>query len=511
MKIIVNQKQTRLRVIEAINELANIVGVTMGGKGKNVILSNGNQVQIVNDGVTIAREVSFDHDPIKNTGALLAKQVAEKTNEQAGDGTTTSIVLLQAYLNKLLAIEDIADSRGFRQEVKTILDFVVTDIDRIKRPVENAQDIERVAFISSLDRDMARIIGEVFDKVGKDAAITVEAGRKTGIEYEVVDGIRLREGYISHFLVTHPDRQVAEAEMVPVIASRKSITSISDILPLLQELRQQGTNTIAFFVEDISDEVLTFLVANKANGLITPIVVKTQDLDDIEIMTGAKVVTVENGLKFDKNVLGLALKVSAAKHSTTIIGGKDLEQNIAFTVENLKKAEAHEEDEYEKNRIKRRIARLQGGVVVIRISGDNDQETREKRLKLEDALNAAKAAIEDGIIPGGGLALWLIGERMKESELDGPAVSLIINTIQQPMRKILENAGEDYDTVVASLRKESIHTGYNVVSGKYENFMETGVIDPAKVTKAALINAVSMGNMIVTAEGAVVFTMEKPE
>ncbi len=507
MKEILNKKETMENIVAGINDLASIVSVTLGGKGKNVILNVGGGVQIINDGVSIAREVSFDHKPAKNTGALLAKKVAEKTNDEAGDGTTTAIVLLQAYVQGLLKTET-TDPRQFRDDVKAVLDDVLARLDKMKIEVTTDEEIERVAFISSLDKEISKNIAEVIKVTGKDGVISIDTGKRPGIEYEIVEGVRVSEGLLIPHLINKNDRQVGELENTPVLLSKKPINALADINGLLQEVVAKGFNSLAIITEEISDEVLGFLVVNKTAGIFNPIVVKTHDMDDIEVVTGAKIISPENNLKFEMGNLGMAKKVTAGKNHTTIIGSVSKEA-VDAKIADLRKIESNTEDEYDKTKVTRRIARLQGGIAIMRVAGENDEETKEKRLKLEDALNAAKAAMEGGIIPGGGLALWRIGEEMKKSEIDGEAVALMIQIIQKPMEQILINAEEDVEAIKKRL-EGFWEIGYNVVTRKTENFFESGVIDPVKVTKSALQNAVHMGNMIATAEGAVIFTMEKP-
>jgi chaperonin GroEL len=510
MKEILNRVRIQEEVISGINDLADIVKVTLGGKGKNVILNTGNGVQIINDGVSIAREVSFDHKPAKNTGASLAKRVAEKTNEEGGDGTTTSIVLLQEYVNSFSKVTS-KDPRQFRDDIKVELDEVTRRLSDMSQKIDSDEDIERVAFVSSLDKEMSQKIVEVIRKTGTEGVISIESGKRPGVEYDVVEGVRVMEGMLFPQLMNHADRRVAEIENTPILLTRKSLNSIQETHALMQEVLKRGFASLAIVCEDISDDVAGLLIANMMQGIMTTIVVKTHDQDDLEVITGAKIITPENNRKFEFANIGLAKKFTASKQHTTVIGTA-VNGSIQAKINELKSAEEHTEDEYDKTQIKRRIARLQGGVAIMRVAGETDEETKEKRLKLEDALNASKAALEEGIIPGGGLALYRIGEDMKNTDgTRSEAREIMIKVIQKPLKQILLNAEEDVDEIEKRIREQFKEIGYNVVTRKMENFFETGVIDPVKVTKLALSNAINMGNMIATADGGIVFTMEKPK
>lgn len=505
MKQIYKEKTKQL-ITEGINELADIVRVTLGGKGKNVVLENQfGKITIINDGTTIANAVEFE-EPIKNAGATLAKQVAHKTNEEAGDGTTTSIVLLQAFLKEMDKVKT-KDSRGLREEIRKVVDQVISKLDKMKRKVGH-RDIERIAKISSLDDEMAKTIARVIKKIGKDGVVNIEESKVAGISTEVVNGVRVDRGFLNTLMVTDTAANKSEVNDTAVLVTRKKISFVQDIVPIMQHLGSSQRNRLVIFCEDISEEVLTMLVLNKIQGNFLTLVVKTNDLDDIATVTGAQVVTDQNDLQFIPDVLGNAGKVVSTKYHTTIIDGKQEQSVIDEKIEELKKMEANEETPYEKDMLKKRVARLMGGVSIIKIGGENEVETTEKKLKLEDAVNAVKAAMEDGIVEGGGLALYKVALQMvKEVERRGltEAEQLVHNVIITPFFQVLDNAeidGDKQHDICEAV--EQLDAGYNVVADRLENFFESGVIDPVKVTKSALKNAFSMGMMILTSEAAIV-------
>ena len=506
MKIITT-KNTQAKIKKGVDKICDIVKVTLGGKGKNVIINNGIQnIQIINDGVTIAREVELENIA-ENTGAMLARQVAEKTNDEAGDGTTTTLVMLQAFLQAMEGVET-NDVRGLREEIKAEVDKVVEELDKRKKPIKDG-DIENIAYISSLDREIAKTIAELVKKIGKDGVVSVEDAKVAGIQTEVVNGIKIDDGYITPYFITNKETLKAEIKEVPILLTKKSIATVNDILPLLEELARKNINKIVIMCEDITDEVLGFLVANKLKGMITPLVVKTSNMEDIAVVTGGEIVTPENQKEFTSEALGNATKIECGKFSTTVIGSESEKQEVQKKIEELKAQIKNTEDEIEMDRIKQRIAKLSGGVSVVRIAGDNAQETKEKKLKLEDALNSVRAAMEDGIVEGGGMALYKIGEKLSK---DTPAQEIVSQVIMKPFIQILENAEENKDEVLTRGDNSNIYNamgGYNVITRKWENFYDTGVIDPVKVTKSALKNAFAMGNQILTAEAGIFQKNEK--
>jgi chaperonin GroEL len=501
MKII-HTTETKEILKSGVDRLADIVKVTLGGKGKNVVLNRGfGQIMIINDGVSIAKEVELA-DPGENTGADLAKVVAEQTNDEAGDGTTTSIVLLQAFLDEMMKVET-KDPRKLREEIHEIVEEVVKKIDESKKEITE-KDIYRVALNSSLDGEIAKVIDEVVKKIGRDGVVSIEEGRESGITTEIVGGMKLGEGLLTPYLINNREALRADLQDVSVLITKKPLDSVQILVPIMEELIRKGENRLAIFCEEVTDEVLGFLITNKLQGHFNPILVKTRDMDDLEILTGAKVITHENNLKVDAEALGRAKRIEAAKYHTTIIGmdDEDTKEAIKEKVEEKKKQIEASETPAEKDIIRKSIARLQGGVAVIKVTGENDQQTKEKKLKTEDALNAVKAAMEDGIVEGGGMALLRVAHAL---ELNTEAANIMFRVLRSPFWCICSNSDAPDDV----LNRDADELGYNVITQKWENLWESGIIDPAKVVKSALKNAIHMGTQILMAEASIIYKQEK--
>jgi len=505
-------ENTKEKIKAGVDTLANVVKTTLGGKGKNVIINNGFELpKIINDGVTIAREVEVENE-IENTGATLAKQAAEKTNDEAGDGTTTTIVLLQAFLEESMKVKT-KDVRGFREAVDKTVKEVLDYIDKNKRDLGEG-DIYRIAKNSSLDEEIAKTVETVMKKVGKDGIVSIEDGQKAGVSYEVVLGIKIDDGYLSPYMITDSERMKSEIKDAPILISKKSIESMNDILPVLEGLQSKGINKLVLMVEDITDDVLAPLVVNKMKGVFTTLVVKTRNMEDIATVTGAEIITAEGGQQFTEEALGWADKVEAGKYSTVISGGREEKEVVEEKIKELESVREKADDETEKMKAAERIARLKGGVSIIKIAGENEVQTKEKKLKLEDALNAVKSAMEEGIIEGGGMALYRASEKIvpdepSKSDVIDESIKLVYKVIRKPLEQILINADEKPEEIISQERRNEF--GYNVITRNWENFYESGIIDPVKVVKRALINAVSMGTSIMTAEASVIVKKEKQE
>ena len=495
-------KETKAKIKEGVDILANVVKTTLGGKGKNVIINNGFELpKIINDGVTIAREVEID-DEILNTGATLAKQSAEKTNDEAGDGTTTTLVLLQAFLKEMEKVKT-KDVRGFRDEIDKQIKKVIKYLDDHKKEI-GEEDIYRIAKNSSLDEEIARTITEIIEVIGKDGIVSVEDGQKAGISHEIVTGIKIDDGFVSPYMITDREKLRAEIKDAPILLSKKSITSVNDILPVLEAMQAKGKNELVLFVEDITDDVLAPLVVNKMKGVFSTIIVKTQNMEDIAVVTGATIITAEGGQQFTPEMLGWAGRVEVGKHYSIVSDGKAEAGAVADKIAELEKARENTEEEEDKLLISQRIAKLKGGVSVIKIAGENDVQTKEKKLKLEDALNAVRSAMDEGIIKGGGMALM---EASIEIEPDTEAKRLVGDLIRTPLKQILKNADEEFKKIILD-KKEKGGYGYNVITRQWEDFYSTGIIDPVKVVKRSLINAVAMGTSIMTAEASIIMKKE---
>ena len=498
---------TKSELKRGVDILADVVKVTLGGKGKNVIINNGfENVKIINDGVSIAREVEIDDDDVANTGAMLAKQAAEKTNDEAGDGTTTTIVLLQAFLNEMMKVKT-KDVRGLREEIEKNIEKVIAYLDEHKKELGEG-DVYRIAKNSSLDHEIAKTIEELMAKIGKDGLVSIEDGQKPGITSEVVLGIKIDDGYMSPYMITDSETMKSEIKDAPILLSKKRIMSVKDILPVLEGLQSKGRSELVLMVEDISDDVLANLVVNKIKGVFNVCVVRTRNMEDIATVTGAEIVTEEAGHKFSEEMLGYADKVETGKHYCLISGGKEDQETVNEEIEKLKKQRENADNEYDKMKAAERIARLQGGVSLVKIAGDNEQQTKERKLKLEDALNAVKSAMDEGVIIGGGMALLNAASTLPKST---EAEELVHNVIITPIKQILVNADEDVEEILKEAEAKERIEGYNVITRQWENFYESGIIDPVKVIKRSLKNAFAMGTSIMTAEAGVIVKQEKKQ
>jgi len=490
---------------QGVAAVAEIVGTTLGGRGKNVVIKDEQGlVHIINDGVTIADQITLE-DEGKDAGASLAKQVARLTNQQSGDGTTTSILLLDAYLKSLKTItigSKKSEAREMREKIKVEVDRIVAELEKTKRTVVDSE-LESVAKISCLDDDMAKVISSVIREIGRDGAIMVDDAQKAGISYEVVQGIQINDGYATPYLITQAEGGKAILNDVPVLLSRRRLDDLPALMPLLEEIGNMGkSRKIAIFAKEFSDDVLTFFVVNKVQGKLNSILVTTDELEEIATTTGAKIITYENGLKFNKSVLGEAGKVVTNAYKSIVLNGQAPHEAVKAKIELLKRQLENVESPAEKYALQERIAKLSGGVAVIKIAGNNDQESREKKLKMEDAINAVKSAIEEGVVEGGGMALYKIAQKFYKNQKDD-IEKLLYQVLTTPAYQIIKNADEE-DEVFNQLENQA-GRGYNVITREYEDFEQSGVLDPVKVTKAALRNAVSMGNIIMTASASVIY------
>lgn len=508
----VTLSETREKIKAGVDKLADVVKITLGAKGRNVILNDGfRPVQIINDGVTIAREVELPDD-IENTGAILAKRAAEKTNDEAGDGTTTTIVLLQAFLSEMMKIKT-DDPRGLREKIKLELDKVIAEIDKNKRECTE-EDIYKIAKNSSLDANIAKTLSELIKEVGRDGVISIEDSQVPEIKYEVVKGVKIDDGYASPYFINNMGNLRAELKDIPVLLTTRRISAIPDILPLVEDLQRKGFNSLAVFCHEITDDMLGFFVTNKLKNVFNFLVVKTRNLDDLEVITGAKIISEENQEKYVADNVGAAAKIECGRFHTTVLGNSEVTQEeIDKQVATLREQLKNLESDYEKEQTQRRIARLIGGVAVIKIGGENEEETKEKKLKLEDSLNSVKAAMEDGIVEGGGMALIRAALTLNTKTSEG---KLVCDVIQRPFTQIVQNAEEkekkidhDIKEVLYQDREAEVKRGYNVITRKWEDLFESGIIDPAKVVKCSLKNAFAMGNQILTADASVIIKKEK--
>ncbi len=522
-KEIIFREDARRSLERGVNALAEAVRVTLGPKGRNVVLEKKfGSPMIINDGVTIAREIELP-DPFENMGAQLVKEVATKTNDVAGDGTTTACVLAQAIVREgLKNVAAGANPMIIKRGIEKAVEKAVDAIKSSAKPVESKAAITQVASISANDETIGNLIADAMEKVGKDGVITVEESKGTSTTLEVVEGMNFDRGYISPYMITDTEKMEATLNEPYVLITDKKVTAVSDMLPVLEKIVQTG-KPLLLIAEDVEGEALATLVLNKLRGTFSCVAVKAPGfgdrrkamLQDIGILTGGTVITEELGLKLDKatlDQLGKADKVRIKKEETIIVGGKGSPDEITNRVAQIKKQIEETTSDFDKEKLQERLAKLAGGVAVIQVGAATETEMKEKKLRIDDALNATRAAVEEGIVPGGGVVYI---NAMKG--LDGlgsdyldekTGIDIVRRSLEEPIRQIANNAGMEGSVVVERVKNEASGVGFNALTGDYANMIEAGIVDPAKVTRIALQNAASIAAMILTTETMVA---EKPE
>lgn len=530
-QIIFNEK-ARLALKRGVDQLANAVKVTLGPKGRNVVIAKSYGAPIITkDGVTVAKEIELE-DKFENVGAEIIKEAASKTNDAAGDGTTTATVLAQAIITaglKLVAagVNPIEIRHGIEKRVGEI----VAELKKMSKTISTKEEIAQVAAISANDQEIGDIIAEAMSSVGKEGVITVEEGQSFGIEKEVVEGMQFDKGYISPYMITNQDTMKAEMNDPYILLTDKKISSIQDILPLLEKIIQSGKKDLVIIADDVDGEALATFVVNKLRGTFNVLGVKAPGfgdrrkamLEDIAILTGGKVITEEVGLKLDKvelTDLGQARKVVSAKDNTTIIDGRGEEKEIKARLLNLKKEKELADSDFDREKIQERIAKLAGGVAVIKVGAATETEMKEKKYRIEDALNATKAAVEEGVVPGGGLALAVACYGLdfmkfeQELKTDNRSIGekIINSAILEPIKQIAFNAGVDGSLILQRIIEENkgskVIKGYNAANGEFVDMIKSGIVDPTKVVRSALENAASAAMMFLTTEAVIT---DKPE
>ncbi|MDO5048175.1 MAG: chaperonin GroEL [Anaerococcus sp.] len=511
-----------------IDKLANAVRVTLGPKGRNVVLDKPfGAPTITNDGVTIAQDIELE-DRFENMGAQLVKEVATKTNDVAGDGTTTATVLAHAIIKEgLKNLAAGANPVVLQKGLKKATDEVVAYIKENSREVEDKKAIENVGTISSADSEIGRLIADAMEKVGNDGVITVEESKTTGTYLDLVEGMQFDKGYLSPYMATDNEKMVAELDDPYILLTDKKIGNIQEILPLLEEI-VQSSKPLLIIADDVEGEALTTLILNKLRGTFNVVAVKAPGygdrrkamLEDIATLTGASVVSDELGMDLKDtamDMLGSAKKVKVDKDNTTIVEGKGDKEALAERVELIRSQAKDEESEYEKEKLQERLAKLAGGVAVINVGAATETEMTEKKYRIEDALSATRAAVEEGIVAGGGVVLVGAIEKIKdlEKDLKGDEMTgarIIEKALEAPLRQIAENAGMDGSVIVENVKKSSKEEGYDAYNDEYVNMFDKGIVEPTKVTRSALQNAVSVAGMILTTEAAVAdIPKEEPE
>lgn len=522
-KILEFDEDARHSLERGVDALANAVKVTLGPKGRNVVIDKKwGSPTITNDGVTIAREIELE-DPYENLGAQLAKEVATKTNDVAGDGTTTATVLAQAMVHEGLKVVTAGGApmdikRGINAAVAAINDRLLKDA----RDVSGKDEIAQVATVSSQDSIIGGLIADAFDKVGKDGVISVEESSTTAMELEFTEGMQFDKGFISPYFVTDAERMEAVLEDAQVLLVQGKISAVSELLPLLEKIAQSG-KPLFIIAEDVEGEALSTLVVNRIRGTFSSCAVKAPAfgdrrkaiLEDLAILTGAEVVAAEVGLKLDQvgpEVLGFARRIVVTKDNTTIVDGGGDHQAVTDRVAQIRAEIENSDSDWDREKLQERLAKLSGGVCVIKVGAHTEVELKEKKHRIEDAVSATRAAIEEGIVAGGGSALVHAASVLDDNlDLEGDAatgVGIVRRAVVEPLRWIAENAGEPGQVIVAKVRELGVGSGFNAATGEYGDLVAQGVIDPVKVTRSALEHAASIAGMLLTTEALVV---EKPE
>ncbi|MCF6095238.1 chaperonin GroEL [Microaerobacter geothermalis] len=515
-------EDARRAMLRGVDALANAVKVTLGPKGRNVVLEKkfGSPL-ITNDGVTIAKEIELE-DAFENMGAQLVKEVATKTNDVAGDGTTTATVLAQAMIREgLKNVTAGANPMVIRKGIEKAVQAAVSEIKNIAKPIEGKASIAQVAAISSGDDEVGQLIAEAMDKVGNDGVITVEESKGFVTELEVVEGMQFDRGYVSPYMITDTDKMEAVLENPYILITDKKISNIQEILPVLEKVVQLG-KPLLLIAEDVEGEALATLVVNKLRGTFNAVAVKAPGfgdrrkamLEDIAILTGGQVITEDLGLELKSatvDQLGRAGKVVVTKENTTIVEGAGDRSKIGARVNQIRQQIEDTTSEFDREKLQERLAKLAGGVAVIKVGAATETELKEKKLRIEDALNSTRAAVEEGIVSGGGTALVNVVSAVQKIEASGDektGVNIVLRALEEPVRQIAANAGLEGSVIVERLKKEDIGVGFNAATGEWVNMMEAGIVDPAKVTRSALQNAASVAAMFLTTEAVVA---DKPE
>lgn len=517
-------EEARRSMQAGVDKLANTVKVTLGPKGRNVILDKkfGSPL-ITNDGVTIAREIELE-DAYENMGAQLVKEVATKTNDVAGDGTTTATLLAQAIIREgLKNVTAGANPILIRNGIKTAVEKAVEEIQKISKPVNGKEDIARVAAISAADEKIGKLIADAMEKVGNEGVITVEESKSMGTELDVVEGMQFDRGYVSAYMVTDTEKMEAVLNNPLVLITDKKISNIQDLLPLLEQIVQAGKKLL-IIADDIEGEAMTTLVVNKLRGTFTCVGVKApgfgdrrkEMLQDIATLTGGVVISDEVGGDLKEatlDMLGEAESVKVTKESTTIVNGRGNSEEIKNRINQIKLQLEATTSEFDKEKLQERLAKLAGGVAVVKVGAATETELKESKLRIEDALAATKAAVEEGIVPGGGTAyVNVINEVSKltsDIQDEQVGINIIVRSLEEPMRQIAHNAGLEGSVIIEKVKNSDAGVGFDALRGEYKDMIKAGIVDPTKVTRSALQNAASVASTFLTTEAAVADIPEK--
>ncbi|MBG9768340.1 MULTISPECIES: chaperonin GroEL [Bacillus] len=515
-------EEARRAMLRGVDALADAVKVTLGPKGRNVVLEKkfGSPL-ITNDGVTIAKEIELE-DAFENMGAKLVAEVASKTNDVAGDGTTTATVLAQAMIREgLKNVTAGANPVGVRKGMEQAVNVAIENLKEISKPIEGKESIAQVAAISAADEEVGSLIAEAMERVGNDGVITIEESKGFTTELEVVEGMQFDRGYASPYMVTDSDKMEAVLDNPYILITDKKITNIQEILPVLEQVVQQG-KPLLLIAEDVEGEALATLVVNKLRGTFNAVAVKAPGfgdrrkamLEDIAVLTGGEVITEDLGLDLKSTEitqLGRASKVVVTKENTTIVEGSGESDKISARVTQIRAQVEETTSEFDREKLQERLAKLAGGVAVIKVGAATETELKERKLRIEDALNSTRAAVEEGIVSGGGTALVNVYNKVAAVEAEGDAqtgINIVLRALEEPIRQIAHNAGLEGSVIVERLKNEEIGVGFNAATGEWVNMIEKGIVDPTKVTRSALQNAASVAAMLLTTEAVVA---DKPE
>ncbi|MFH1667123.1 MAG: chaperonin GroEL [Elusimicrobiota bacterium] len=510
-----------------VNKLADVVKVTLGPRGRYVVLEKkfGSPI-ITNDGVTIAKEIELE-DPNENIGAQLVREIASKTNDVAGDGTTTACVLAQAFINQgfkniVAGANPIHIKRGMDKAVKVVIE----EIKKISKQVKTKEETVQIATISASDKEIGQLIADAMEKVGKDGVITIEEGKSADTTLEVVEGMQFDRGYSSPYFISDAERMEAVLDDPMIIITDKKLSAMNELLPVLEQIAQTGKNFL-IISEDLEGEALATLVVNKLRGTLKCCAVKApgfgdrrkEMLEDISILTGGQVISEERGMKFDKttiDMLGKAKRIVVDKENTTIIGGQGDKKDIEKRIAQIRKQIEETKSDYDKEKLQERLAKLVGGVAVINVGGATETAMKTKKFKVDDAMHATRAGIEEGIVPGGGVALLRCAEALTKVKGDDAdeqtGINIVKRALEEPIREIVSNAGVEGSIVIEKIRNQKdVNFGYNAETGEYTDLVKDGVVDPAKVTRTALENATSIAGYLLTTQVIISDIPEKKE
>ena len=524
-KQILYGEDARKRLKKGVDKVADVVKVTLGPKGRNVVLDEGfGSPTITNDGVTIAKKIEVE-DKIENIGAEIVKEVASKANDVAGDGTTTATVLAQAVISEgLKNVTAGANPLALRRGLEKATAHIVAFLKGMSKRVSTKEEIAQVATISAEDKELGNLIAEVMEEVGKDGVVTVEESQTFGIQKEIVKGLQFDRGYISPYMVTNAERMEAVLEDAYILVTDKKISSVQDILPTLEAVAKTGKKELVIIADDLEGDALATLVVNKLRGIFQTLAVKApgfgdrkkEMLEDIATVTGAQMISEELGLKLENielSQLGSARRVVATKENTTIVEGKGEKDKIENRIKQIRAVLQESTSEFDKEKLQERLAKLAGGVAVVKVGAATEVEQKARQHKTEDALNATRAAVEEGIVPGGGVALLRAAKDLERLHLEDSeeqlALKILRRALEEPIRRIADNAGKDGSVVAAEVAKGEGGYGYNAATDRYEDLIQSGVVDPTKVVRVALENAVSAASMLLTIEAVVADLPEK--